>query len=159
MTETLTPNAETEAKWAKKQVHLTDLSTGLTGAGAAALGLGIAGKSKAAGKVLPKRLHRYLQSGKGDDVRNSVALASMVAGTASGVNWSKKLRRDADPERAMTQEKALNLAKAMNTDLEKAWVPSTTVRAARGALSTRRASFRGPAKRLARPKRLVRRAY
>jgi hypothetical protein len=153
MTETLTPTAETEAKWAKKQVHLTDLSTGLTGAGAAALGLGIAGKSKAAGKVLPKKLHRYLQSGKGDDVRNSVALASMVAGTASGVNWSKKLRRDADPNKAVVseQEKALNLAKA--------WVPSTTVRGVAGALSTRRASFRGPAKKLARPKRLVRRAY
>lgn len=156
---TATQTDPVEAQWAKKQVHLTDLSTALTGAGAAALGLGIAGKSKAAGKVLPKRLHTYLKSGKGDDVRNSVALASMVAGTASGVNWSKKLRRDADPEKKMAEEKALNLAKAMSADLEKAWVPSTTVRAARGALSTRRASFRGPAKRLARPKRLVRRAF
>lgn len=151
---TTSPSADpTEAQWAKKQVHLTDLSTALTGMGAGALGLGIAGKSKAAGKVLPKRLHTYLKSGKGDDVRNSVALASMVAGTASGVNWSKKLRRDADPEKAAAEskEKAANLAKA--------WASSTVVRGARGALSTRRATFRGPARRLARPKRLVRRAY
>ena len=115
MTETVA-TAPAEAQWARKQAHLTDLSTGLTAAGATALGLGLAGKTKAAGKVLPKRLHRDLQSSKGDDVRNSVALASMVAGTASGVNWSKKLRRDADPEKAAMkdQEKALNLAKAMD---------------------------------------------
>lgn len=157
---TQTPVSDpTEAQWARKQVHLTDVSTGLTGLGAAALGLGIAGKTKAAGKVLPKKLHRKLQSHRSDDIRNSIALASMVAGTASGVNWSKKLRRDADPEKKMTQEQALNLAKAMNVELEKAWVPSTTVRLGQGALATRRASFRGPAKRLARPKRLVRRAF
>lgn len=157
MADAVPPADPTEAKWAKKQVHLTDLSTGLTGLGAAALGLGIAGKTKAAGRVLPKKLHHKLQSSKSDDIRNSIALASMVAGTASGVNWSKKLRRDADPAKA--QENALNLAKAMNADLEKGWMGPAMVRAPGGALRMRRASFRGPAKKMLRPKRLGRRGY
>jgi hypothetical protein len=147
MAETPTPSPA-DAQWARKQAHLTDASTVLTGLGAGALGLGLAGKTKAAGKVMPKRLHRALQSSKSDDVRNSVALASMVAGTMSGINWSKKLKRDADPVKAAAQDRALNLAKA--------WNPSTTVRGTAGALSTRRASFRGPAKKLVRPKRLRR---
>jgi hypothetical protein len=105
-----------QRQWERKQRRITDVSTGLTAAGAAGLGALLAGKTKAAGKVLPKALHHKLQSGKADDVRNAVALASMVAGVASGVHWSKKLKEDSEKPVIV---KADNLARVIPVDLEK----------------------------------------
>jgi hypothetical protein len=114
----------------------------------------LASKTKIAGKVLPKKLHQAARSGKADDVRNSVALASMAAGVASGVNWSKKLKRDSDPEKAkMTaKSKAENLAKAMRGDFDKGMVSSSVVRTPSGAKTLRRATHATRRAKMIRPK-------
>ena len=128
----------------------------MTAVGATALGGMLAGKTKLAGKVLPHKLHLALKTGKADDARNTVALASMLTGVASGVNWSKKLRRDADPEAAAAaQTKAANLAKAMSGDVTKGIIPSAVARtASTGALTMRRAGYRRAGKML-RPRKVV----
>lgn len=133
-----------EQAWARKQKRISNTSTALTAAGATALGTMLAGKTKAAKKVLGPKIHRKLQSGKADDLRNTVALASMVSGVASGVNWSKKLAADAKKASAAASggdgvEKAANYAAAM--DISKGIVPSGARATLRG-LRPRRAYYR-----------------
>jgi hypothetical protein len=132
--------------WSEKQRRITDATTGITALGAGALGAAIAGKTKTAGKVLPKKVHRALRSGKADDVRNSIALASMLGGVYSGINWSKKLRSDAQspPEgtpaaQREAMRRAVNYAAAM--DIEKGIVPSSIMPTIRG-LRMRRSYYR-----------------
>lgn len=116
-----------DERWAKRQRTINNLATAATGTGAAALGVALAGKSKAAGKVLPKRLHRALQSDKADDVRNTVALASMLGGTASGIHWTKRLSQDAtDP-----QVRASNVSRAVKREVKQA-VESEKAKLAKG---------------------------
>lgn len=132
-----------DRSWALKQRHITDASTALTAAGAVGLGAMLAGKTKSAKKVLPKGVHRKLQSGKADDLRNTIALASMVGGVASGAHWSKKLKRDA--EKPVTpQEAAANLATASKADIEKAIVAAGVGRSPTGKLFMRNATIRRP---------------
>jgi hypothetical protein len=150
------PSTQADIDWAKHQRRLTDASTALTAAGAVGLGAMLAGKTRAAKAVLPKKLHAKLQSGKADDLRNSVALASMIGGVASGAHWSKKLKRDADPA-----QRAANLATASKADIEKALglrprsplFPSSVVNRASGKAFMRRGGYRRTP--LPRPRRVV----
>lgn len=144
--------ADEDLRWSKQQRRLTEATTAATATGATALGLMLAGKTKVGGRVLPKKVRDKLRTERADDVRNTIALAGMVGGVASGANWARKLKRDTDPSRPVVtpEQKAANLAAAMKTDLSKGWSRSTTVRRPMGAISRRRASFRGPAKKLVR---------
>lgn len=150
------PKSQQDIDWAKHQRRLTDVSTGLTAAGATGLGVMLAGKTRAAKRFLPKRTYKKLQSGKADDLRNTIALASMIGGVASGAHWSKKLKRDADPV-----QQANNLAKAMAEDIEKALglrprsplFPSSVVNRANGQAFMRRGGYRRTP--LPRPRRVV----
>ena len=143
-----TPPETEDQKWANSQRHLTNVSTGLTAAGAAALGAMLGGKTKAGKKILPKALHKKLKTGKADDVRNSIALASMVGGVASGAHWSKKLKSDAKkpPEQpkviVVPQDAAVNYAKAMH--IEKGVVTATVRNGVRGAQYSVRSGYRKP---------------
>ena len=135
-----------DQKWANRQRHLTDATTGLTAAGATALGVMLAGKTKAGKKVLPKKLYQKLNTERADDLRNTVALASMIGGVASGAHWSKKLKSDAErpaaPAVPVPQDKALNMAKAMGTDIDKALVAGG-IRVGRKYPWARHVSYRG----------------
>jgi hypothetical protein len=109
-----------EKEWAKKQEHINNVSTAATAIGATALGTMLAGKTKAGKKILGVKLHHKLQSGRADDLRNSIALASMISGVASGVNWQKKLRADAEKPPLTPRQKAANIAAASQPQIEKA---------------------------------------
>jgi hypothetical protein len=147
---------QADIDWAKHQRRLTDVSTALTAAGATGLGVMLAGKTRAAKRFLPKPTYKKLQSGKADDLRNTIALASMVGGVASGAHWSKKLKRDATPE-----QQAANLATASKADIEKALglkprsplFPSSIVNRANGQAFMRRGGYRRTP--LPRPRRVV----
>ena len=132
--------SQADIDWAKHQRRLTDVSTAMTAAGATGLGAMLAGKTKLARKVMPAKLHAKLQSGKADDVRNSIALASMIGGVASGAHWSKKLKRDAQASVPTPQQQAENLAKAMMGS-PGGLTRSSVVRSIRGPV-IRRASYR-----------------
>lgn len=144
---------EAEKRWAAAQRRINNSSTALTAVGAGALGATLAGKTKLAGKVLPKRAHKALNTARADDIRNTIALASMTSGVLSGIHWSGKLKRDADPEAAKRDAaaKAKNLAKAMSGDIaediaKRLGVPggirrATRVRLPRGGMAMRRSSY------------------
>ena len=145
-----------DAEWSRQQEKLTRASAALSGAGAVTLAGLLAGKTKAARKVLPKKAHRVIAGSTGDDIRSGVALASMLTGTASGVHWANKLREDADATEAVKSaraDRARNLAAAMSTrsdyELGKSMQSSTVMRTLRG-LRPRRAYYRRPPLRRAR---------
>ena len=146
---TLAP--EEEKQWAKKQVRINDVTTGLTAAGATALGAALAGKTKLGKKVLSQKMYDRMRSSQADDIRNTIALASMAGGAASGVHWAKKLRSDAEKPPLTPRQKAANIAAASKPDIEKALLEkgistSTVVRglSAMGlpTVRVRRASYR-----------------
>jgi len=146
---TLAP--EEEKQWAKKQVRINDVTTGLTAAGATALGAALAGKTKLGKKVLSPKMYERMKSGKADDIRNTIALASMAGGAASGVHWAKKLRSDAEKPPLTPRQKAANVAAASKPEIEKALLEkgistSTVVRgwSSRGlpVVRVRRAAYR-----------------
>lgn len=149
----MTVLAPQEKDWTKEQERLTRASGNLTAAGAVALGGLMAGKTKAARKVIPKKLHKKLSSEKADDVRNSIALASMVTGALSARKWANKMRDDVAVTNAVESiDQANNLAKAIGDDVFKGIIPSAIVRYPSGISRTRAASFRRGSKML-RPRR------
>jgi hypothetical protein len=136
----LTP---TDRDWTQQQERLTRLSGNLTTAGAVTLGALMAGKTKAGRKVLPKKIHRKLNTDAADDTRNAIALASMVAGAASARKWANKMRDDVAVSDALNDmDRAHNYAKAMEDDIFKAIIPSAVVRYRSGLRRTRTATFR-----------------
>ncbi len=119
-----------DKRWADRQKRINDLTTAATATGAAALGGALAGKTKVAGKVLPRKVHAALRTDKADDVRNTIALASMVGGTVSGLNWRTRLSSDAmDP-----QVRASNVSRAVKREVTRA-VESEKEKLAKGMVS------------------------
>lgn len=146
-----------DEEWTRKQEKLTRLSSHLTAAGATGLGVMLAAKTKMGKKVLPKKITQAANSGKGDDIRNTVALASMITGAASGRKWAKKMDTDVKVSHAVregkvTPEQVANMATAKKEELAKALIPSGVVRYPSGIARTRVASFRRGS-RMLRPRR------
>ena len=156
MTTTPPEKSEEERSWARHQRNLTMATTGLTAAGAAAMGGMLAGKTKVGRKVLPAAIHSRLTSARADDVRNSIAMASMLGGVASGASWYKRLNQDsmtADQRAEYEHRKATNMAMAMRPqiqgEIDKAYAMPTSVSTAyrtgrQGSRVLRRATLRRP---------------
>lgn len=135
------PQGVDDRHWSLNQKRITDTTTALTAAGALGLGGMLAGKTKAAKKVLPKKVHEALRSGNADDVRNTIALASMVGGVASGIHWSKKLKSDAQNAEPVQNRLAKAAAVAEHMEIGKGIVASGYARTIRG-VRPRRAYYR-----------------
>lgn len=136
-----------EEDWTRKQERLTRLSSALTGVGAASLGTMLAAKTKAGKKILPKKVHRKLNTARADDVRNTIALASLATGAVSSHKWANKMKRDVQVAEAVnsgqvTPEMVKEVADAHHSGVAKALIPSSIVRYPSGISRMRGASYR-----------------